>query len=196
MLGALRQHDEAATIAGERAAIKIQAEAKIALTPLHNICVCMHYDSLGAYGSHSQWAKLGAACACFNVRKTARLITQLYDESLRPTGLRVTQFSILMATRGLELATLTRLAEVMAMDRTTLTRNVRPLERQGLIKITPGDDRRERQVSLTPRGHHTLAQALPVWERVQARVTQAFGPERLQRLFTELAELRSVSRSL
>lgn len=141
-------------------------------------------------------AKAGVACACFNIRKTARLVTQLYDETLRPTGLRVTQFSILMATRSLEPVTLTRLAEVMAMDRTTLTRNIRPLERQGLLTVTPGADRRERQLALTPRGQHTLAQALPLWEQLQARVHDAFGMERLQQLFAELKDLRSVSRSL
>jgi len=132
---------------------------------------------------------------CFNVRKTARLMTQLYDEILRPTGLRVTQFSIMMAIRELEPATLTRLAAVMAMDRTTLTRNLRPLERQGLVNIAPGDDRRERQLSLTPHGQHALAHALPLWERVQERLHEKFGAERLQRLFAELAALRSLSRS-
>jgi len=133
-------------------------------------------------------------CACFNVRKTARVITQLYDEVLRPTGLRVTQFSLLMATKGLGPVAVTRLAKMGVMDRTTLTRNLRPLEKQGFIRIAAGEDRRERQVTLTPRGQQALAKAFPLWEKAQARVAEGFGPERLQRLYTELADLRAISR--
>jgi len=138
--------------------------------------------------------RIGQACACFNVRKTARVITQLYDEMLRSTGLRVTQFSLLMATQGSERVTVTRLAKMGVMDRTTLTRNLRPLEKQGLIRIAPGEDRRERQVTLTTRGQQVLAKALPLWEKAQARVARGFGQERLQRLYTELADLRAISR--
>lgn len=133
-------------------------------------------------------------CACFNVRKTARIITQLYDEALRSAGIRVTQFSILMVTRRLESATLTRLAKIMALDRTTLTRNLRPLEQQGLLRIEEGADRRERQISLTPRGQQILAKAIPLWERAQVRLAEGFGLERLQHLFGELSDLRTVSR--
>lgn len=139
--------------------------------------------------------KSNPGCACFNVRKTARVITQLYDEALRSTGIRVTQFSILMVTRGLESATLTRLAKIMAMDRTTLTRNLRPLEQQGLLRIEEGADRRERQVSLTTRGQQILTKAIPLWERAQVRLAEGFGLERLQYLFSELSDLRTVSRS-
>lgn len=140
-------------------------------------------------------ARAGVACVCFNVRKTARVMTQLYDEVLRSTGLRVTQFSLLMGTRSLEPVTLLRLAEVMAMDRTTLTRNLRPLEQQKLLQIMPGEDRRERRVTLTARGHQVLAEAFPLWEKAQAQVMDAFGRERLSLLVTELAGLRTVGRS-
>ncbi len=139
--------------------------------------------------------KAGQFCACFNIRKTARIITQLYDEELRPTGLRITQFALLMATRGLAPVTVTRLAKIGVMDRTTLTRNLRPLEKQGLIRIEPGEDRRERQVTLTARGQQALAKAFPLWEKAQARVADGFGQERLQRLFAELSDLRAVSRA-
>lgn len=138
--------------------------------------------------------KKGQMCACFNVRKTARVVTQLYDEALRPTGLRVTQFSLLMATKNLERVTVTRLAKMGVMDRTTLTRNLQPLEKQGLIRIESGEDRRERQVTLTPRGQQALAKAFPLWEKAQARVAEGFGQERLQQLYTELADLRAISR--
>jgi len=81
------------------------------------------------------------------------------------------------------------------MDRTTLTRNLRPLEKQGLIRIEPGEDRRERQVRLTARGQRALATAFPLWEKAQARVAAGFSQERLRRLFTELADLRAVGRA-
>jgi DNA-binding MarR family transcriptional regulator len=122
-------------------------------------------------------------------------MTQLYDEALRSTGLRVTQFGILMATRVLEPVTVTRLAKVMSMDRTTLTRNLRPLEKQELLQIAPGEDRRERQLTLTARGQQLLTKAIPHWEKAQTRVSASFGQERLQRLYGELADLRAVSRA-
>ena len=100
-----------------------------------------------------------------------------------------------MATRGLEPLTLTRLAHTMAMDRTTLTRNLRPLERGGLVTIASGHDRRERQIAITARGQQLLAKALPLWEHLQVRVAEAFGMERLQQLFRELSDLRTVSRT-
>ena len=141
-------------------------------------------------------AKAGQRCVCFNVRKTARAITQLYDEMLRPSGLRVTQFSLLMATRGLDSVTLNRLARAVGMDRTTLTRNLRPLEKQGLLRIVLGADRRERNVMLTVKGEQTMVEALPLWEAAQARITNGFGHERLSQLFTELEALTAVSRSM
>ena len=137
----------------------------------------------------------GQACACFNVRKTARVITQLYDEVLRPTGMRITQFALLMAAAGLGPVTVTRLAKLGAMDRTTLTRNLRPLEERELIHIESGEDRRERQVTLTPRGQHALATAFPLWQEAQAKIVKGFGQERLQRLYAELADLRAISRT-
>jgi DNA-binding MarR family transcriptional regulator len=149
----------------------------------------------GPAGLPKRAAKTGQVCACFNIRKTARAITQLYDEELRPAGLRITQFAVLMAARGLESVTVSRLAKVGVMDRTTLTRNLRPLEKQGLIRIEPGEDRRERQVRLTARGQRALATAFPLWEKAQARVAAGFGQERLRRLFTELADLRAVGRA-
>lgn len=143
----------------------------------------------------SKGLKAGQTCACFNVRKTARVVTQLYDEVLRPTGLRITQFALLVAAGGIGPVTVTRLAKMGAMDRTTLTRNLRPLEEQGFVQIEAGEDRRERQVTLTPRGQQALAAAFPLWEEAQAKIVRGFGRERLRRLHGELAELRAVSRT-
>ncbi len=140
--------------------------------------------------------KAGQGCVCFNVRKTARALTQIYDDALKPSGLRVTQFTLLMATTLHEPATLHRLASITVTDRTTLTRNLQPLETQGLIRIESGADRRERQVTMTARGRQVLATAIPLWENLQTRFAETFGSERLQQLFGDLSELRGVSRSL
>ncbi len=135
-------------------------------------------------------------CACFNLRKTARAITQLYDEALRPSGLRCTQFSLLIATTMLEPVTVTHLAEVVVMDRTTLARNLMPLEKEGLMKVTPGDDQRTRIVTLTLRGKEVLLRALPLWEKAQARVVGGLGQERWNTLQANLKEAVSLAKKL
>ena len=84
-------------------------------------------------------------CICFNLRKAARVITQIYDEAFQPTGCRATQMPLLVATRAMGPVTVNRLAEAVVMDRTTLTRNLKPLERQGLVKVQTGKDHRERE---------------------------------------------------
>ncbi len=134
-------------------------------------------------------------CACFNVRKAARAITQLYDDVLRRSGLRVTQFSILAVTRRLEPVTVTRLAEETVTDRTTLTRNLKVLSQQRLVRIVPGEDRREREVSLTDRGRAALAQAYPMWKDVQAQVAQRLGGERFRRMLSDLRDTVALTRA-
>ena len=134
-------------------------------------------------------------CICFNVRKSARAITQVYDDALRPTGLRATQFTLLVATRRLGAVTVNCLAETLVMDRTTLTRNLRPLEKEGLVQVLPGGDRREREITLTAAGQATLRKALPVWRQVQAQVRHRLGPGRVSRLLKDLARSVEVSQA-
>jgi DNA-binding MarR family transcriptional regulator len=138
--------------------------------------------------------EIGRTCACFKVRKAARAITKLYEEVLRPSGLRATQFSLLMATRVMGPVTVVKLAQVMVMDRTTLTRNLQLLETRGLITIKPGEDRREREVNLTAEGMEVLAKAVPLWEEAQERVQKGLGEERLQNLLGDLSEMISMAR--
>jgi DNA-binding MarR family transcriptional regulator len=129
-------------------------------------------------------------CACFNIRKTARAITNLYDTLLQPTKLRATQATLLMAIAVAGTPTISRLADYLVMDRTTLTRDLKPLEDQCLVRITPGGDRRTRQMQLTEAGHAKLAEILPLWEQAQARIIAAgLGHERWGRLYDELQEV-------
>lgn len=126
-------------------------------------------------------------CTCFNLRKAARAVTQMYDEFLRPSGLRATQFSLLMLIRGMGPIRITELAEQAVMDRTTLKRNVELLQREGLVRVQPGSDARVREVSLTAAAEERLAAALPLWQRAQAHVTRELGQGRADRLLSDLS---------
>jgi len=127
-------------------------------------------------------------CACFNLRKASRAVTQLYDEILQPSGLLTTQFTLVVAISIAGSTTITRLAEDLVMDRTTLTRNLKPLERQGLIEIVPGQDQRTRVVALTAEGCEALTKAIPLWEQVQASVVEGLGQNRWSRLLSDLSD--------
>lgn len=135
---------------------------------------------------------MGAACACFAVRRAARSVTQLYDEALRPTGLRATQLSILAAIRALAPVAVSRLASVTGTDRTTMSRNLHPLEADRLVRIGGTSDRRVRLVRLTAKGERKLRSALPLWQRAQDRVASELGEKRLRRLLRDLEAAASL----
>jgi DNA-binding MarR family transcriptional regulator len=138
--------------------------------------------------------EIGRSCACFNLRKAARAITQLYDENLRPTGLTGAQFTLLMAARGVGPVPISKLAKGAVLDRTTLTRNLKVLEKKELIRIETGLDRRAREVSLTDLGHEALSKAIPLWAKAQARVKEGLGEEGMNRLLKYLSEIVSLAR--
>ncbi len=141
-----------------------------------------------ALSTIGQYLEPAQGCVCFNIRKSARVITQLYEEALQPTGLRATQFTVLVATRVLGTATISNLAHGLVMDRTTLTRNLKPLEKQGFIRILLGkQDRREREVTLTRAGQDILLEALPLWKGVQETVVESLGANRVTRLMKDLS---------
>ncbi len=127
-----------------------------------------------------------ANCTCFNLRKAARTVTQLYDEALRPTGLRATQVTLLIAVGQAGPITMKDLARFLAMDRTTLTRNLKPLLEQDLVTIAEAEDRRHRPIALTARGQDVLAEALPYWREVQTRIAKELGQDRWARLIGDL----------
>ena len=135
-------------------------------------------------------------CACFNLRKTSRAITQHYDRLLQPSGLRVTQFTILAVIAKAKSITITRMAKQLVMDRTTLTRNLRPLEKQGFIEIIPGDDLRTRYITLLKKGENALANALPLWERAQQRFEEGLGKVNFQSLLSDLSETREIAQNV
>ena len=118
-------------------------------------------------------------CTCLAVRQAARHVTQFYDRFLVPSGLRTTQFSMLARLRRKGPMTINALAADMVMDRTTLGRNILPLERDGLIGIKPGAaDRRSKEIRLTKAGQKRLRVAFKGWTEAQAQFESAFGSAR------------------
>ena len=129
------------------------------------------------------------ACYCSSLRQAARHVTAFYDQMLSGSGLRVTQFAILSRLRSRP-ASVSRLAEGMVMDRTTLARNLQPLVREQLVQVRPGEqDRRERVIELTALGRDKVEAILPAWRRAQARFDAQFGADRGAQL---LATMRAV----
>ena len=122
-------------------------------------------------------------CTCAALRSASRQVTQVYDQALRPAGLRLTQYSLLANLARHGGLTITELAERLAMDRTTLTRNLRPLEAEGLVALAPGADRRSRAVTLTEAGRRALAAARPLWQEAERAFRRTLGRD-------EAAELR------
>ena len=129
-------------------------------------------------------------CNCLAVRAAARHITQAYDAFLAPTGLRTTQFSILAKLKRKGPQTINVLAETMVMDRTTLGRNILPLERDGLIRIQPSaSDRRAKELHLTKAGESRLQAGVKDWAAAQARFESAYGAKRAAELRAMLREV-------
>ena len=134
-------------------------------------------------------AETDALCVCIAVRKASRRLTSAYDEALEPSGINLAQFSLLRNIRRDQPASLTRLGEAMELDRSTLGRNVRVLEREGLVKASAGRDQREAAVELTDAGTATLDLATPLWHDVQTRIYGKLGQARAAQLAELLAAL-------
>ncbi|GJE73478.1 MarR family winged helix-turn-helix transcriptional regulator [Methylorubrum suomiense] len=131
-------------------------------------------------------------CLCANLRRVTRAVTAAYDAALQPASLRITQFSILRILERLGPVGVTRLAAEAALDRSTMGRNLDPLERRGLVRLTVNAaDQRERVAALTEAGRAALAAALPLWRAAQARVETAFPPAAVADLASRLARLDS-----
>lgn len=135
----------------------------------------------------SKMIKEEEVCVCFSLRKAARVITQLYDDVVRPLGYKATQITLLGVIHQNQPVTVTGLAALMDTDRTTLTRNLQLLEREQLIQISRGEDRRERSVSMTEAGDKVLGQAYPLWKETQKRIINIVGEKDLYDLLLRLS---------
>ncbi|WP_329580389.1 MarR family winged helix-turn-helix transcriptional regulator [Streptomyces sp. NBC_01361] len=130
------------------------------------------------------------SCNNLALRKAARYLGATYDRALAPTGLRATQFSILQKLSTHEQITISSLAEMIAMDRTTLASNLKPLAREGLVTVEPSPtDRRARIVTLTPDGLARMTAALPYWRTVQSEFEESFGGDNAAQLRAALEDI-------
>ncbi|MBI5823502.1 MAG: winged helix-turn-helix transcriptional regulator [Chloroflexi bacterium] len=139
-----------------------------------------------------EFVRQAVPCVGFNTRRATRLVTQYYDKTLAPSGLRSTQYSLLSALSMMDEASMQELAHILAMDRTTLTRNLSPLLRKGLVKVKVGSDRRSRPLTLTPKGQSTLEKALPYWEKAQSRIVNEIGAEQWDLMMRGLHQISMI----
>jgi len=121
-------------------------------------------------------------CMCASFRRVSRVLTQHYENALRPLGLRATQFTLLQALSLAGEVSQGTLGEILAIDSTTLTRTIAIMERRGWIGSHPGEDRRERLLSLSKAGRAEYKRALPRWEKVQQELRARFGNKRWNEL--------------
>jgi DNA-binding MarR family transcriptional regulator len=127
-----------------------------------------------------------ATCACFNFRKASRSVTQLYDQTLSPIGLRSTQLVILLASQSLGACGMVRLARELVMDRSTITRNLQPLISQGFLQVSGKSGRAGKKVEITAAGQQKIAEAAPYWEEAQSQLLATLGQDRWSRVMSDL----------
>jgi DNA-binding MarR family transcriptional regulator len=132
-------------------------------------------------------------CCCFNLRKITRAVTQFFDRYLERAGIRATQFTLLVELSNSSGKTLTEMAEGLVMDRTTLTRNLKPLSKADLIVTVPLSDKRSKGYILTERGREVLASGLPLWQSAQKHIVDQLGHGRYQHLLGELLAMRNLA---
>lgn len=130
-----------------------------------------------------------STCTSLNLRKAARAASQFLEDYLQPLGLHAGQFGILSHLSKAGAISMTRLAEALTLDRTTLTRNLQILQRDGLVKITSGKDQRVRVIALTEKGHAVFAQAIPLWEQAEAALVARLGSDLHRSLLSSAAAL-------
>ncbi|SMC53228.1 MarR family winged helix-turn-helix transcriptional regulator [Sporomusa malonica] len=121
------------------------------------------------------YPKSPSPCHCLNIRRASRAVTEFYERFLEPSGVKLTQYSLLRHLEQVEPVTISELADIMRIDRTTLNRNMKPLIEAGLIEVNAGKDSRSRQVILTPAGRSTLTNATSLWDQAQESLQDYLG---------------------
>lgn len=136
------------------------------------------------------------SCTCSELRRAARAVTLLYDNAFRSSGLLSTQLGVLHVIYTSDSIRISHLAKELGMDRTTLTRNLSVLQRQGFIKISSGKDNRTRIVTITNKGRTTIAKAIPLWNDVQNKVKEQMGETLWNELMVNLSQFVKVADEL
>jgi DNA-binding MarR family transcriptional regulator len=133
-------------------------------------------------------------CICINLRRATQMVTQYYDQLLAPSGLKLTQFSLLHQIRRREPVSIIELARVTGLDRTTMGKNLQLIARSDLISLSAGEDRRERIAQMTSKGQQALEMAYPLWKNTQATITATLGEEQLGAFMSLLTEVEEAVR--
>jgi DNA-binding MarR family transcriptional regulator len=120
---------------------------------------------------------IAKACIAVRLRLLNRVVTNLYDDALRPLGLKVSQLNILIVTAKLGVARPARVCELLQLDASTLSRNVKPLQAHGWLEVVPEEDARAQPFRLTPWGRRLIEKAVPAWEEAQRRAAELLGDE-------------------
>lgn len=141
--------------------------------------------------SMASYQNINPQCCCFGLRKATRAVTQFYDRHLEPAGIRATQFTLLLTLSSATGKTLTEMAEGLVMDRTTLTRNLKPLEKAGFITKMKLADKRSKGYVLTDKGRQAIEKGVPLWKAAQQHVVSKLGDERYHHFLGELKAVQS-----
>ncbi|HEY7110757.1 MAG TPA: MarR family winged helix-turn-helix transcriptional regulator [Nitrososphaeraceae archaeon] len=136
------------------------------------------------------------SCTCGKLREAARAVTLLYDNAFKSSGLLSTQLGALHVIHDSTSITISKLAARLGMDRTTLTRNLSVLEKQGLVKISSGSDQRTRDVTITPKGRAYVAKAVPLWNEIQDKVREQMGESSWRELMKNLGQFLEATNQL
>lgn len=131
-------------------------------------------------------------CSCLKLRRASQAITKIYDKYLEPSGIKISQYSILKSIARMEPVNVSDLAINVRLDRTTLVRNLKPLEQKGLISDISKEGTRNRQIVLTENGRISLKEAIPLWEKAQDYIQQYLGVEDLSTLSILLLKIEKL----
>ncbi|HEY9792552.1 MAG TPA: MarR family winged helix-turn-helix transcriptional regulator [Candidatus Obscuribacterales bacterium] len=137
--------------------------------------------------------EIASSCACFKLRKASRAVTQFYDAALQESGLKVTQLTLLVSLTLAGPVPIGTLADELVMDRTTLTRNVELLVRDGLAEVVQGKDKRMKLLQSTEKGRAILDKAIPLWEQAQAALVSRLGKQNWTDLSQKLAAVTAMT---
>jgi len=138
------------------------------------------------------YPKYPSVCNCMNIRRASRAVTQFYDDVLKPCGLTVAQLSLLRHIEVIKQTTISELAKMMRIDRTTLNRNLKPMVDAGLIVINLGKDSRIREVRLTASGKDAVVKGWELWGEAQASLKEYMGEEDITKLVQLLSKLEAL----
>src|SRR5438477_13084544 len=133
--------------------------------------------AMGAEPMQEMIDKVASECVAVRLRLLNRVVTNLYDDALRPLGLKVSQLNLLTVTARLGLARPAEVCDILQLDASTLSRNVKPLQAHGWLEVVPEEDARAQPFRLTPQGKRLIEKAVPAWEKAQRQATELLGDE-------------------